>query len=112
MANSETQIDRLIKPILRKIHGRIIQVRADFEDLDGSPATPAEFDTSEPVEKGVTELYTQKYGKDILAADTYEDFSALITEIASLEGLNVNSDLEEVAKVANLIRERHSLEPL
>ena len=112
MAKSEAQISNLVKPILRTINNHLSRVTADFPEMDGSPANPSVFESTEPVEKNIVELYSQKYGKDILAADTYEEFSELVLKIASLEGLNVNTDLDEVAKNANLIRERHGLEPL
>lgn len=113
MAKSEAQISQLIKPYLRLLHNHLSSgVVANSSDLEGSPANPSTYEPSEPVELNVVELYSQKYGKDILAADNYEEFSQLVLEIASLEGLNVNSDLDEVAKTANLIRERHGLDPL
>jgi len=111
MAKSETQIDRLVKPLLRKLHTGLSKIQADAPELGGSPAEPSTFEPSEPVELNNVNEYEEKYGEKILSADTWEAFSILITEIASLEKLNVNTDLEEIAKVANLIRQKHGLEP-
>lgn len=113
MAKSEAQISNLVKPLLRAVHKHLSsRIIANIPEMDGSPANPSTFEPSEPVERNTIELYSQNYGKDILAADTYEEFSQIVLKIASLEGLNVNTDLDEVAKNANLIRERHGLEPL
>lgn len=115
MADAKAQINQLVKPILRKIHSHLNEVNAQLEyptDSGGSPSEPATYEYSEPVEKDFTEDIAVKYGKEIVDVETYEEFSELITEIASREGLSVNTDLDYVAKTANYLRQRHGLEAL
>lgn len=115
MADAKTQIRQLVKPVLRKIHSHLNEVNAQFEyptDDGGSPAEPATYEYSEPVERDFTSEVASKYGREILNVETYEDFSELVTDIASREGLSVNTDLEYVAKTANYIRQKHGLEAL
>lgn len=111
MAKSEAQISGLIKPILRSVHNYLNKITANSK-MGGSPENPSTYQNSEPVERNIVELYAQKYGADILAADNYEEFSQLVTQIASLEGLSLGSELDKVAKIANLLRDRHGLEAL
>ena len=52
-----------------------------------------------------------KYFQDILDANNFESFSSLITKIASIEGYG-DSDLEQLAKLANDVRIKNGMEAI
>lgn len=110
MADQQVKINDYIRRVFNKLESLKTPNKV-IGSLEGSPASPATYNDSEPVNHQLV-LTVSNYGKEILQADDYEAFSELMTEIASHEGLDVNNDLDEIAKAANLIRFRFRKQPI
>lgn len=88
---------------------------SDTQDKKGKPEfviEPAVFKEGEMVNKEIATNVITNYESIILSATNLEQFSKALNAIAGAMGLNLNTDITVLAKIANKLREVKGLPPL
>lgn len=94
------------------IYKALADLASNQNDSSVNIIEPATLESGEKVNKTLSEDIINNYEAMVVSATNLEEFSKALNAIAGAMGLNLNTDLIVLAKIANKLREVKGLSPL